>query len=249
MIVEYHRPKTIEEALALLGRPGLPTYPLGGGTFLSRHSSESRAVVDLQSLGLDSVELQGNMLVLGAAISLQNLYESPKLSKELKKVIYKEQSINLRRKATIAGTLVSADECSPTATALLALDAHLKWAPGEEIISLGDWLPIRTKWVNGKLIVSVTIPIQANLMYESVSRSPGDRPIVCVAIGKWPSGRTRVAIGGFGTAPLLVIDGPEADGAEAAIEIARSQIIKPGNNIEYQLEITKTLVNRLLEQG
>jgi hypothetical protein len=89
--------------------------------------------------------------------------------------------------------------------------------------------------------------MQAKIMYEGVSRTPGDRPIVCVAICKWPSGRTRVVIGGFGTAPLLVMDGPEASGAEAAIEIARSHFIKPGNNKEYQLETAKTLVHRLLE--
>ena len=248
MIVEYHRPKTLEETLALLGRPGLPTYPLGGGTFLSRHSGESCAVVDLQSLGLSSVERQGNMLILGAAADLQSLYESSELSPEIKTVIYKELSINLRRRATIAGTLVTADERSPVTTAFLALDAHLNWAPGEEKVSLGDWLPIRNKWGRGKLIINVSISIQAELMYESVSRTPGDRPIVCIAIGKWPSGRTRVAIGGFGATPLLVMDGPESGGAVAAIEIARSHTIKPGNNKEYQLETAKIMVHRLLEQ-
>jgi CO/xanthine dehydrogenase FAD-binding subunit len=247
MIVEYHRPKTIEETLTLLGRPGIPTYPLGGGTFLSRHNGESCAVVDLQSLGLSVIEKQGNSLVLGATTALQSLCESSELSSELKTVIIKELSINLRRKATIAGTLVTADESSPIATALLALDAHLSWAPAGEKVSLGDWLPLRKRWDRGKLIINVSIPLQARLMYEGVSRTPGDRPIVCVAIGKWPSGRTRVAIGGFGTAPLLVMDGPESGGAEAAIEIARSHSIKPGNDKEYQLETAKILVHRLLE--
>jgi CO/xanthine dehydrogenase FAD-binding subunit len=248
MIVEYHRPKTLEETFALLGRPGLPTYPLGGGTFLSRHSSESCAVVDLQDLGLNGIELQGNMLILGATAALQSLCESTELSPELKTVISKELSINLRRMATIAGTLVTADESSPMTTALLALDAHLHWSPGEENVSLGDWLPIRKKWTKGKLIINVSIPVQAKLLYESVSRTPGDRPIVSVAIGKWPSGRTRVAIGGFGSAPLLVMDGPEIGGAEFAIEIARSHSVKPGHDIEFQLETAKTLVHRLLEQ-
>jgi len=248
MIVEYHRPKTLEEALTLLSRSGIPTYPLGGGTFLSRHSSESCAVVDLQSLGLGIVGTQGNRLVLGATTSLQSLYESSELSPELKAVVHKEHSINLRRKATIAGTLVTADECSPIATALLALDADMSWAPGDIKIGLGDWLPIRNKWANGKLIINISFPAITKLMYEGVSRTPGDRPIVCVAIGKWPSGRTRVAIGGFGNAPLLVMDGPEASGAEESVNTAHSQSIKPGKNKEFQIEVAKTLVHRLLEQ-
>jgi len=248
MIVEYLRPKTLEETLALLNRPGIPTYPLGGGTFISRHSNETCAVVDLQSLGLSGVERQGNLLILGATATLQSLYEASELSPELRTVIQKEFSVNLRRKATIAGTLITADERSPVATAFLALDGHLSWAPGDEKVNLGDWLPVREKWAKGKLMINVSVPIQAKLMFESVSRTPGDRPIVCVAIGKWPSGRTRIAIGGFGTAPLLVMDGPDATGAETSIEIARSQNIKPRNDKEYQLEITKTLVQRLLAQ-
>jgi hypothetical protein len=43
------------------------------------------------------------------------------------------------------------------------------------------------------------------------------------------------------------MDGPESGGAEAAIEIARSHSIKPGNDKEYQLETAKILVHRLLE--
>lgn len=35
MILEYHRPKTIDEALALLERDNPRTVPLGGGTTLS----------------------------------------------------------------------------------------------------------------------------------------------------------------------------------------------------------------------
>ena len=31
-ISEYHRPQTLEEALALLGRTEIVTLPLGGGT-------------------------------------------------------------------------------------------------------------------------------------------------------------------------------------------------------------------------
>ncbi|HMD87679.1 MAG TPA: FAD binding domain-containing protein [Anaerolineaceae bacterium] len=250
MIVEYHRPKTMEEALDLLGRTAISTYPLGGGTVLSRHSgNESCAVVDLQSLGLSGVDVQGNKLVIGATTSLQSLCVASELSLELKQVVCKEYSINLRRKATIAGTLVISDETSLLATALLALDTYLRWAPNDEIISLGNWLPIRNKWAKSKLITSVSITMQVKLMYESVSRTPADKPIVCVAIGKWPSGRTRIAIGGFGTAPFIVMDGPDLNDAETAIEIARSQAIKPENNLEYQLEITKTLVHRLLEQG
>ncbi len=40
MIIEYHRPETLEQALALLSRKNPPTLPLGGGSYLSRHTSD-----------------------------------------------------------------------------------------------------------------------------------------------------------------------------------------------------------------
>jgi CO/xanthine dehydrogenase FAD-binding subunit len=48
MIVEYHRPESIDAALSLLNRNDPITVPLGGGTVLSRRITSDCAVVDLQ---------------------------------------------------------------------------------------------------------------------------------------------------------------------------------------------------------
>jgi len=79
MITVYHRPKTLEEALALLTQPD--ARPLGGGTLLSHTSTslsaggttDSVEAVDLQLLGLDSLRVNGNSLELGATLTLQAL--------------------------------------------------------------------------------------------------------------------------------------------------------------------------------
>ena len=55
MILEYHRPDTLEEALDLLQRPTPFTVPLGGGSVLSHKTELPLDVVDLQNLGLDMV--------------------------------------------------------------------------------------------------------------------------------------------------------------------------------------------------
>ena len=59
MILEYHRPAKIEDVMSLLARTDLPTIPLGGGTALERFSTRPVAVVDLQSVGLNTVQRQG----------------------------------------------------------------------------------------------------------------------------------------------------------------------------------------------
>ena len=51
MILEYHRPQTLEAALALLSRQSPLTVPMGGGSALNRPDPTPVAVVDLQALG------------------------------------------------------------------------------------------------------------------------------------------------------------------------------------------------------
>jgi CO/xanthine dehydrogenase FAD-binding subunit len=75
MIVEYHRPETLETALDLLARPGVVTVPLGGGTILNQPSPDPVAVVDLQALGLNNLEEKWKKLQLGATVTLQRLLD------------------------------------------------------------------------------------------------------------------------------------------------------------------------------
>jgi putative selenate reductase FAD-binding subunit len=191
MIVEYHRPGTLDEALRLLGRPDILTVPLGGGTVLSQKKEPDFAVVDLQELGLEIIDHDGDILTIGAMVRLQNLYELPNIPGTLNEAIKREMNINQRQTATIAGTLVSGNGRSPMAAALMALDAHLVWMPGLKEIALGDWLPVRKEPRYG-IITSIKVALKARLGLEIISRSPDDQAIVCVAIGMWPSGRTRV---------------------------------------------------------
>ncbi|HEX2980348.1 MAG TPA: FAD binding domain-containing protein [Anaerolineaceae bacterium] len=220
MILEYHRPETLEEALKLLARTDPPTRPLGGGAVVSRSRGDDYAVVDVQRLGLSKIERQGNLLSIGASASLQNLYECPDLQPALREVVRLETSYNLRQTATLAGVLVCADGKSLLAAALLALDARLIWQPDQVEIGLGDYLPMRSSWTGGLLMVEIRVPVQAGLLYDYVARTPDDRPIACVAVARWPGGRTRIAAGGPGNAPVLAMDGLDAGGADTAVQNA-----------------------------
>ena len=261
MIIEYHRPQTLEDALALLARTEPVTLPLAGGSALNRPSAEAVAAVDLQSLGLDTISKRANYLDLGAMLTLQALLDFflssvadvHVLQEAFIKAIQHEATYNLRQVATVAGTLVSANGRSPFTTAMLALDASIrivsasKKAETEEV-SLGDLLPFRTEMLRGRLITKVTIPLNTTLAYEYVARSPADLPIVCAAVSRWSSGRTRVALGGFGSEPVLAFDGPESGGVEAAAISAYSQAGDEWASANYRKEIAGILALRCLEQ-
>jgi putative selenate reductase FAD-binding subunit len=252
-ISEYYRPQNLEEALALLGRSSIVTMPLGGGTFLNSPAypadkipSSGIAVVDLQSLGLNTIRQMGSNIEIGATVTLQALLDNPGLPEAFYRAVRNETTYNLRQVATAAGTLVAADGRSPLATVVLALDAHLTVLPGEEAISLGDLLPLRQERLHHRLITMIRIPTEVRLAYEYVARTPADLPIVCAAVTRWPSGRTRLALGGYGVAPILVMDGPEAEGAEEAARAAYSQAGDAWASAAYRGDVAGVLARRCL---
>jgi len=241
MITIYHRPRTLDEALTLLAQPN--TFPLGGGTLLSQPTADPVEVVDLQSLGLDSLTKKGYDLEIGATCTLQTLLESEHCPAALKVAIKLEAPINIRNSATVAGALVSSDGRSPFATALLALDAKITMVSDKSpVISVGEFLPLPRRG----LITSVTIPLNAKFSFEFVSKTPADKPLVAAALAQWNSGRTRLSLGGYGQSPLLAMDGPEAEGLDAAARNAYHEAQDDWASAEYRMDVAATLAKRCL---
>jgi CO/xanthine dehydrogenase FAD-binding subunit len=253
-ICEYHRPQTLEEALGLINRAEIMTLPLGGGTFLNSAAfpaeefpSSGVAVVDLQSLGLSTCKRNGNFFEIGATASLQALPDVTELPEAFRQAVRLETTYNLRQVATAAGSLVAANGRSPFATVMLALDARLTILPGEEVLSLGDLLPLRHERLHQRLITKIAIPAAVRLAYEYVARTPEDLPLVCCAVSRWASGRTRVSLGGYGNQPVLVMDGPEPGGAEVAAQAAYRQAGDEWASAAYRSEVAGVLAKRGLD--
>jgi CO/xanthine dehydrogenase FAD-binding subunit len=246
MIVEYHRPETLQAALELLSRKNPRTLPLGGGTHLSHYQGDPLALVDLCKLGLGKIERTGNMLKIGAMATLQELVNNNETPQAFKETVRYETNYNLRQTATAAGTLMSGDGKSAFACALLAVDAFIVLEPGERKETVRDFLESGANNKEGLLITSLLIPIDAGLAYEFVGRTPQDFPIVSVAVGKWPGGRTRIVVGGFGAHPRLVMDGTDLRKVEYFIENACSHLTTTLNS-KFIQETAKILARRLLE--
>ncbi|MDD5467640.1 MAG: FAD binding domain-containing protein [Anaerolineales bacterium] len=247
MIIEYHRPQSVDETLVLLARAEPVTLPLAGGSALNRPSPDAVAVVDLQALGLDGLERRGHLLALGATLTLERLLHADDLPPALLRAIRHEATYNLRQVASLAGTILAADGRSPFTTAMLALDAQMTLLPGEEQLALGDLLPLRGERMRGRLVTQVTIPANARLSYAYVARTPADLPLVCAALAQWPSGRTRLALGGYALAPCLALDGPEVSGVEAAASSAYAHAADEWASAEYRSQAAGVLARRCLQ--
>lgn len=246
MILEYHRPTTINQALKLLERDHPKSIPIAGGTTISRWTyREDVAVVDLQLLGFNKVNKKGNTISIGSMVTLQEMLEMDEIQPSIKEAIQLEATQNIRNRATVAGTLVTADGKSPFCLSMLALEAQLRWLPGQKYISLGDWLALAKTHQPGVMIDSIEIPKSAVLRIAYINRTPKDRPLLSMALAIWPSGRTRIVLGGTGDAPVLASDGMEdAIKVEEAI-IAHSHIYNNAFSKDYSNHCLKTLIKRL----
>jgi putative selenate reductase FAD-binding subunit len=247
MINTYHRPTTLDEALTLLTQPN--TVPLGGGTLLSQGTADSVSVVDLQHLGLDALTVNGNELYVGATCTLQALLESEHCPGALKTAIKLEAPLNLRNTATVAGTLATGDGRSTFVTTLLAMDAKVEHRqltadrPPPTTLGVSEYILTHPSG----LITSLAIPLNVKSAFEYVSKTPADKPLICAALAQWNSGRTRLALGGYGKHPLLAMDGTEADGLETAAKNAYHEAADEWASAEYRMDVAATLAKRALE--
>lgn len=244
MILDYHRPDSLEEAVRLLQR----ARPLGGGSVLTPNRRGLHGVIDLARLGLDRVQVGERQIEIGAAARLQALLGAD-LPAAMQDAIRLQAGWNLRNQATLAGTIVASDGRSPLMAVLLAMGASLQLEPGSQAIELDSYLDQRPQ---DHLITMIRLPTAEQLAYEQVSRSPADRPQVCVAAAR-VGGALRVALGGFGERPLLIGDGWEPDEAAAgraaeAAEAAYADAEDVWASGEYRAAAARALARRTVAQ-
>lgn len=266
-LAEILRPTALAEAVRLLRRPNVKTVILAGGTTLVPQARRDvQALVDLRNLKLSYVKREGNALRLGAMTTLQDLATSPDVLPVLAQAAHASAPINVRNVATIGGVLASAGFGAPLLVLLLALDAVLViYSPEARQSPIAAFLAYRDKLLrDGALIAEAGLPLSdARVVFEKVSRTPGDAPIVCAAARLRLDGNVarevRVAVGGVGPVPVRLaraeqaLEGKplsEALVAQAA-EAAAKEVNPPSDFLassEYRREMVKVLVKRTLTE-
>jgi probable selenate reductase FAD-binding subunit len=236
-VVSYERPSTIDEALALLLRPG--TIALGGGTKVNAApTAEPVAIVDLQALGLDRIEpLGGHAVRVGATATLQELAEHAAVPAAVREAARRELPSTLRAAATVGGCVATADPESELLAALLVHEAKVGLAgrdgvPRVELDALLGDLGL----LSGALVTAVEIETTGASGVARTARTPADRAIVAAAARRSPAGERLLALTGVGARPMLVTD---IDGLEPRSDFRGSA--------EYRRALAVTLAARALE--
>ena len=201
---EYFRPRRIDEARSQLERAD--SRPLAGGTDLLAQSTSTppaAVVVDLQALPLKQIERSEGRTVIGAMVTLQELVDE--FDAFLAEAARREAPRQVRHAATVGGTIAAGHAESELVTALLALDAHVRLAGGEEV-PLSAWMPER-----GEFITAVILPEEEGTTGSArVMRTPADRPIVLVstfvALSEGAVATLRVAASGVAARPVRLFE-------------------------------------------
>lgn len=251
MIIEYLRPAGMDEAVRMLSRAGLTSKPLGGGTVLSKKALlEDFAVVDLQGTGLDTVVTAGDSFEVGAACTLQHLAEHGHVPTALQNAIERETNLHMRNMATVGGTVVSADGCSPLLTAFLVLDATLVWQPGTRSIKLSDWLVGRNKSAQGVLIEKLMFSNDIQLKCKFLARSPQDYPMASLAFAKLADGGMRIAAGMVREgSPVVLYEGKSAADAIKTAGTACSNLLSGSKYAKYLKSVVPAMVEQMLQES
>ena len=270
---EYHKPKTLPEALALLAKHKGKAQALAGGTdiivWLKEGMRSPEAVVDVKALHeLKKLELKGGALHIGARTTFTELIES-KLVREKFPLLWEcsrtVASVGVRTRATLAGNICSAVPSLDGGPALLAYEAFVlvQGPKAKREIPIGQWFtgPKKTALKNDELVLGVKIPLpkRHGACYAKLGRYRGeDLAQVGLGILAFADNEYRVAFCAVGPVPARakkienLLNGREL--SEEAILKAQElvpQEITPISDIrsskEYRLHMAKVMLERGLK--
>lgn len=130
---EYQAPKTLDEALRLLGRHGDEAKVLAGGhsllPMMKLRLASPRYVIDIGRLrGLDYIREDGDRIAIGALTTHAQVVASELLREKcplLPETAAQIGDLQVRNRGTIGGSLAHADPAADYPAAILALDAEI----------------------------------------------------------------------------------------------------------------------------
>lgn len=273
---EYHRPDSVDEALALLAEHGYDAKLLAGGQSLvpamNFRLAAPAVLIDLNRIpGLDGLAQAEGGLRIGAMVRQRVAERSPLVAARaalLAETLPYVAHAQIRNRGTIGGTIAHADPAAEIPAVMLALDArfHLREPGGTRVVTAGDFFTglFGTALEAEEMLVEVEIPPAAprtGWAFDEVSRRHGDYALAGIAatVRVDDAGRctsARIALLSVGDGPVLaaeaaaaLVGGEPTDAAiRAAAEAAAQRDIDPPGDIHASPAYRRQLVDVLVRR-
>ena len=260
MIAAYHQPEALQDALAHVARGATPIAG-ATGLFTGRPKREGE-LVDLSRVGLDTVQITNDAIVVGAAVTLASIAKNAALpgmaGAVLRKAARGVASAPLRNAITLGGNIAHLVYWADMPVALLALDALLQvqreGQPAKEV-PLTEALAQGKKAWDGGLITGVRVPLRAGKLgfgYERFTRTATDYAFasVCVTmrLDAGAAHDVRVALGAVQSRPArlaaveALLEGKAVDAAAlSAVKAKVAEVVQVGPNFRAPADYRRTL--------
>jgi aerobic carbon-monoxide dehydrogenase medium subunit len=265
----YHAPRTVEEALALLGEWGpREGRVLAGGQSLvpamALRLATPAHLIDINDIAaLRLLQAENGWLRIGAGVR-HSAFEQPvvegRLGELLASVVRHVAHHPIRTRGTFCGSLAHADPASEWCLVATTLDAELvaRSERGTRTIAACDFFTgvMSTALAPDELLVEARLPLLAagtRFGFHEFSRRAGDFAIAMALVVRGKE--TRIGVGGAEARPRRI---PQAEAAlargsigEAANAAAQAVVAlsDPRYSADYRRDLVRTVVRRALEQA
>jgi carbon-monoxide dehydrogenase medium subunit len=194
---EYHAPRSVDDAIGLLGRLGSDAKLLAGGhsllPMMKLRFAEPGHLIDLGKIAsLRGIAQVGNEIRIGAMTTENDLLSSPLLAEKLPLLVEGAGWISdpqVRYKGTIGGDISHGDPANDHPALMLALDASfvLKGPGGERVVQAdGFFLGLYATLLEAdEILTEIRVPIPAagsGWSYQKLKRKTGDFATAATAV-------------------------------------------------------------------
>lgn len=255
---DYVKPRSLEEALELLERPGAKA--LAGGQSLlpalNMRLDSPELLVDITGLeSLKGIELEQDVVWIGALTTHTQIHASREIEKHIPLLAQAARHIGhpaIRNRGTLGGSVALADPAAEYPACLVALDASIVIAGrgGERIVKAEAFFKglFEVDLAPGELVSGVEVQAQLKderSVFLELARRQGDYAIIGLAAHR--GSENRFVFFGAGATPVLAKRASSArqlDDAKALL----AQDLKPPADLYHssatKLHLAKVLLER-----
>jgi carbon-monoxide dehydrogenase medium subunit len=276
---EYHAPRDLDEALALLSQHGSDAKVLAGGQSLIPamrfRLASPTMLIDINKLSqLESLGEDNGHLVIGGLAREVMLEESDAVASSFTLLADAARVIAdplVRNRATVGGNLAHADPANDHPAVMLAYNAEIvaRSASGTRTIPIDDFFVgiFESSLQPDELLTEIRVPRPAansGGAYVKVERKVGDYAIAAVAVqltienGNCTAARialtnvNAVPMRAIGAEAALIGQAPNGDVLEAAGQAAAAECDPSGDlrgSVEYKRNLVRILTKRAIAKA
>jgi carbon-monoxide dehydrogenase medium subunit len=269
MSFAFHRPQSLDAAIAIAREHGDAARFLAGGTDLiiqiNRRRLAPRHLISLAGLGLDTIAETGSEIVIGAMATHDAVVRHPAFQTNLKALTEASAVVGgrqVRNIATVGGNIVNASPAADLVPVLLALDAtvDLRSAAGMRSLPLDRFLVERgrTDRRPDEILTAVRFDkppaASATSFLKAGRRKAMEIAVICVAAHIVPGSKVRIAVGAAASRTTRIRHAEalvEKEGHPAFAQAGRvaADQVTPIDDVRASARYRRLLVAALVERA